>query len=60
MAKDLTKIMNDFIKVDRYTGLSFLYSSPFLFSVLIHLLLVRIHPYSDGNGRTARILHSIK
>lgn len=27
---------------------------------LVHLLFLRIHPYTDGNGRTARILHNIK
>ena len=26
----------------------------------MHLLFVRIHPYSDGNGRTARLIHNIK
>lgn len=59
-SKDLTKYMNDFIKIYRQSGLSLLYSNPFLFSSLIHLLFVRIHPYIDGNGRTARILHNLK
>jgi len=35
-------------------------SNPFLKSALIHLLFVKIHPYGDGNGRTARTLHNIK
>lgn len=59
-SKDLTKFMNEFIKIYRQSGISLLYSNPFLFSALIHLLFVRIHPYSDGNGRTARIIHNIK
>lgn len=59
-AKDITKFMNDFIKIYRQNGISLLYSNPFLFSSIIHLLFVRIHPYTDGNGRTARILHNIK
>lgn len=59
-AKDVTKFMNDFIKIYRHNGVSLLYSNPFLFSSLIHLLFVRIHPYGDGNGRTARIIHNIK
>ena len=59
-AQDVTKFMNDFIKIYRQSGISLLYSNPFLFSALIHLLFVRIHPYQDGNGRTARIIHNIK
>ena len=35
-------------------------SNPFLKSSLIHLLFIRIHPYVDGNGRTARLLHNSK
>jgi Fic family protein len=59
-SKDVSKFMSDFIKVYRQSGLSLLYSNPFLYSALIHLLFVRIHPYIDGNGRTARIIHNIK
>lgn len=59
-SKDVIKFMNDFIRIYRQSGISLLYSNPFLFSALIHLLFVRIHPYSDGNGRTARIIHNIK
>ncbi len=59
-SKDVTKFMNDFIRIYRSSGVSLLYSNPFLFSSLIHLLFVRIHPYVDGNGRTARIIHNIK
>jgi Fic family protein len=29
--------------------------SPF-FSSLIHLAFVKVHPFNDGNGRTARLL----
>lgn len=36
-----------------------LYYNPFLKSALAHLLFVRIHPFGDGNGRTARIIHNI-
>lgn len=58
--EDVTKFMNDFIKIYKYNGTSLIFSNPFLVSALIHLLFVRIHPYIDGNGRTARIIHSIK
>lgn len=59
-ATDVNKFMNDFIKVYKQGGTSLIYSNPFLASSLIHLLFLRIHPYADGNGRTARILHNIK
>ncbi len=59
-AEDVQKFMNDFIKVYKFKGTHPLYSSPFLFSALIHLLFIRIHPFTDGNGRTARIIHNIK
>ncbi len=59
-ANDLTQFMNDFIKIYRKNGVALLYSNPFLLSSLIHLLFVRIHPYVDGNGRTARMIHNIK
>lgn len=57
---DVNRFMNDFIKVYKQGGTSLIYSNPFLASSLIHLLFLRIHPYDDGNGRTARILHNIK
>jgi Fic family protein len=28
----------------------------FYYASLIHLILVHIHPFSDGNGRSARLL----
>lgn len=59
-AEDVIKFMNDFIKVYKQGGTSLIFSNPFLVSSLIHLLFLRIHPYSDGNGRTARIIHNIK
>ncbi len=59
-AKDVEKFMNDFIKIYKRNDVSLLMSNPFLKSALIHLLFVRIHPYSDGNGRTARLLHNSK
>ncbi len=58
--EDVPKFMNDFIDIYKSQELSLIDSNPFLKSALIHLLFVRIHPYGDGNGRTARLLHSIK
>lgn len=43
--------MEDFLKVYNTKNNSLLFSNPFL---------VRIHPYNDGNGRTARVIHNLK
>lgn len=59
-ASDVQKFMTSFIKIYKHNGTSLLFSSPFLSSSLMHLLFVRIHPYTDGNGRTARVIHNIK
>lgn len=32
------------------------FSQVFFFAALIHLFFVKIHPFDDGNGRTARLL----
>ncbi len=58
--EDIEKFMNDFIKIYKRNDISLLMSNPFLKSSLIHLLFLRIHPYADGNGRTARLLHNSK
>ena len=58
--KDVNKFMADFIKIYKQKDISILMSNPFLKSALIHLLFIRIHPYVDGNGRTARLLHNAK
>ncbi len=59
-SEDIKKFMNDFIDIYRRTSISSLDNNPFLKSSLIHYLFVRIHPFSDGNGRTARLLYNIK
>lgn len=59
-AEDIEQFMNDFIKIYKRNDISLIMSNPFLKSSLIHLLFLRIHPYSDGNGRTARLLHNSK
>lgn len=58
--EDVNKFMNSFINVYRQSGTSLLFSNPFLVSSLMHLLFMRIHPYTDGNGRTSRVIHNIK
>ena len=58
--EDLKKFMDDFLKFYKANSVSALNNNPFLKSALAHLLFVRIHPFSDGNGRTARVIHNIK
>lgn len=58
--EDVQKFMNDFLKIYKHSGTSLIFGNPFLASSLMHLLFVKIHPYTDGNGRTARVIHNIK
>lgn len=58
--EDITKFMDKFLEVYKNNTMSILDTNPFLKSALIHLLLVKIQPYFDGNRRTARTLHNIK
>lgn len=58
--EDLKKFMDSFLEIYKSNSPSVLNSNPFLKSSLIHLLFLKIHPYTDGNGRTARMLHNIK
>lgn len=56
---DVKKFMDDYLNFYRINSLRSEYSNPFLKSALAHLLFVRIHPFTDGNGRTARIIQNI-
>ena len=58
--QDIERFMGDFIKIYKKSDISLIMTNPFLKSSLIHLLFLRIHPYIDGNGRTARLLHNSK
>lgn len=58
--EDVNKFMNDFLNVYKQHKTSSVYSNPFLVSSLMHLLFLRIHPYTDGNGRTSRLIHNLK
>lgn len=57
--EDLKKFMDDFITLYKKNSLSVLNTNPFFRSALMHLLFVRVHPFSDGNGRTARMIHNM-
>ena len=58
--EDIKKFMDDYINIYKSNGVKLLDSSPFLKAALCHLLFVRIHPFGDGNGRTARLIHDMK
>lgn len=58
-ADDIKKFMDDYISFYKASSIKEIYSNPFLKSALAHLLFVRIHPFGDGNGRTARIIQNI-
>ncbi len=59
-SEDVKRFMDDFIEFYKNNSLKSIYSNPFLKSAMVHLLFVRIHPFSDGNGRTARLIHNLK
>ena len=59
-AKDVERFMDDFLKIYKRNDISITMNHPFIKSALVHLLFLRIHPYIDGNGRTARMLHNLK
>ena len=40
--------------------IALIYSNPFLRAAITSLLFNRIHPYTDGNGRTSRIIYNLK
>lgn len=56
----IQRFMDDFIKIYKEKGLSLLDNNPFFKSSLMALLFVRIHPFTDGNGRTSRLIYDMK
>lgn len=56
---DVKAFMNDYISFYKHNSIASYYNNPFLKAALAHLLFVRIHPFEDGNGRTARIINNI-
>jgi Fic family protein len=51
--QEMKKLYNDITKLLN-TELSF--DESLFFAAMIHLVFVKIHPFDDGNGRTARLL----
>ena len=58
--EDVDKFMNDFINIYKQNKIALIYSNPFLRAAITSLLFNRIHPYTDGNGRTSRIIYNLK
>ena len=58
--EDIKKFMDDYINIYKSKGLQWIDINPFLKAALCHLLFVRIHPFGDGNGRTARLIYDMK
>jgi Fic family protein len=42
--------------IDLLKGMQMSMDEVFFFAAMIHLVFVKIHPFNDGNGRTARLL----
>ena len=55
--EDIKKFMDDFIELYKNDTFN---SNIFLKSALLHLIFLRIHPFKDGNGRTARLISNNK
>lgn len=58
--EDVQRFMNDFITIYKQNKIGLIYSNPFLRAAITSLLFNRIHPYTDGNGRTSRIIYNLK
>lgn len=58
-AKDVKFFMDQFVQLYKSKNVSTIFTNPFLKSALVHLLFVRIHPFTEGNGRTARLIHGM-
>ncbi len=58
-SEDIREFMASFLNYYRTRKAGEIFSNPFIKAALVHLLFVRIHPFEDGNGRTARILQNI-
>lgn len=57
--EDIKKFMDSFIKICKRTSMSEKDNNPFIKAAIDTLLFIRIHPFSDGNGRTSRLIYEI-
>ena len=58
-ANDIERFINSFMEYYRTKNDKELFSNPLIRSSLIHLILMRIHPFGDGNKRSVRLLQNI-
>lgn len=57
---ELPDYMASFIRFFNRRGDSLIDNDPFIKAALVHFLLIKIHPFVDGNGRVSRALHNLK
>ena len=58
--EDISRFIEDFINIYNTKSTSSIHSNAFIKSALMHLLIMRIHPFKDGNGRTSRMIQDMK
>jgi Fic family protein len=51
-----TELDKLYLDIDQLIDAELFIEEVFLFASLIHLVFVKIHPFDDGNGRTARLI----
>jgi Fic family protein len=50
---EMEKLYGD---IEQLINATLSFEEAFFYAAMLHLILVKIHPFSDGNGRTARLL----
>jgi Fic family protein len=53
VSEEMSKLFAD---IHDLLGAKLSATESFYYASMIHLVLVKIHPFNDGNGRTARLL----
>jgi Fic family protein len=56
---DIQSTMRGFVKWLNTTSKSHISNDPFVKAIMAHYYLTEIHPFGDGNGRTARALEAM-
>ena len=58
-AKDIERFIDSFIEYYRTDDNKEVFNNPLIRASLVHLLLMRIHPFGNGNKRSIRVLQDI-
>lgn len=58
--QDIHKFIDDFIEIYKGKNASEIDNNAFIKSSLVHLLIMRIHPFKEGNGRISRMIQNMK